>query len=480
MPKTLPKQAPTAIKLMTRANSERITLLSAQAIICEDEVALSSALQLYLDGEALTFKSLKDFMESPLRSKVSPKLFILDLCNPDDPEGMGTLELLPELQRLFPRSDRIILSGVSDIEMMKATLKAGATRYLSKELVANELPLILACLKDKINESEELNSKLIGSSEKISTFKAELLRSKLETINDILIEGESGVGKEICARFFAWPNKNFIAINAAAIPSELFESEFFGADKGAFTSANQNRMGVLETAQNGLLFIDEIQSLILPHQAKLLRFLETREYSRVGSTQIRNFKGRIIAATNANLKDFSSKGLFREDLYFRLSSLRLSIPPLRNRREDIEELAIHFLQKSLKKRTIQNTLSPDALSYLTHSYDWPGNVRELSGVIEKAIVNSRMPIIDSEEIQKALGSNTHENENFSLDSFLNTEDFRIDWELSFDENVNKLEGYLLTKSLETHSTSDAIKKLKISRTRFYDKLKEHQIKAKKT
>ncbi len=158
-------------------------------ILCEDEESLASALMLYLEGKARHFKCLKDFMESPQLKQLNPGLFIIDLCNPDDPEGHGTIELLPELRRLFPRAERVVLSGVSEVDVMRATLKAGATRFLSKELVASELPLILACLQDKLKETAELDAALLGNSETMIRFKAELLRTKLETHHDVLIEG---------------------------------------------------------------------------------------------------------------------------------------------------------------------------------------------------------------------------------------------------------------------------------------------------
>ena len=213
------------------------------AVICEDEESLASALLVYLEGHAITYPSLRELIANADRVDSNSHLFIIDLCNPDDPEGAGTLALLPELRRRFPRADRVVLSAVSDIEVMRATLKAGATRFLCKQLVERELPLILACLRDKSRESRVLDALLLGQSPTLTRFKAELLRTKLDTFSDVLIEGESGVGKEICARFFALPDKNFIAVNAAAIPPDLFESEVFGADKGAFTGASQSRAG---------------------------------------------------------------------------------------------------------------------------------------------------------------------------------------------------------------------------------------------
>jgi DNA-binding NtrC family response regulator len=246
---------------------------------------------------------------------------------------------------------------------------------------------------------------------------------------------------------------------------------FFGAEKGAYTGATQARSGYFSDAQNGTLFIDEVQNLSWSNQAKLLRVLESRSYQRLGSSQNLSFKGRIIFATNIHLHQKVQEGHFREDLYYRISQVKLHVPPLRLRREDIPQLANSFLKSELKNPL---RFTDKALLYLQDSYDWPGNVRELRGLIKDLAYKHPLPLIDALDIEQALNGKwaswTEEAKNKA-----SPESFQINWQEDFDTNIKTLEKYLLKIGLDKWGSRETREKFKISRSRFYDKLKEYKL-----
>ena len=225
--------------------------------------------------------------------------------------------------------------------------------------------------------------------------------------SSIMLYGESGTGKEVFARFIHRHSQRaqqvFLPVNCAAIPQELMESEFFGYDKGAFTGANrEGKLGLFELASGGVLFLDEIGELTLPLQSKLLRVLETGEVKRVGSTIIKTVDVRIIAATNRDLRLMMEDGTFREDLYYRLNVIPITIPPLRKRHEDITVLATQFLCQLNKKYSTHELFSGPALAAL-QNYDWPGNIRELRNVVERVFVIIPEDMITEQHIRDILG-----------------------------------------------------------------------------
>jgi Nif-specific regulatory protein len=221
-----------------------------------------------------------------------------------------------------------------------------------------------------------------------------------------LIEGESGTGKELAARalhrYSARAGKPFVAINCAAIPETLLEADFFGYERGAFTGAASLKKGRLEVADGGVVFLDEIGELALPLQVKLLRVLQEREFERVGGTHPIKVDIRLIAATNCNLEQEVHEGRFRQDLYYRLAVLKITMPPLRDRRDDIPMLARHFVQKFAKRSKVkQRPVSREALACMAN-YDWPGNVRELENAIERALVLGTSDVILPEDLPESL------------------------------------------------------------------------------
>lgn len=349
-------------------------------------------------------------------------LILLDFKMP----GMNGLELLNEAKRINPEVDAIIMTAYGTVETAVQAMKAGAVDYIAKPIDFDELSLIIGRVvrhRRLVRENEilrgELNAKGVTSdtirhkSEKM----AELINLAGRIASSpatVLIQGETGTGKELFARLIHSSSprgeRPFIAVNCAAIPETLLESELFGHEKGAFTGAVQRRIGRFEQAAGGTLFLDEIGELTFPVQVKLLRFLQERELQRVGGNRIIKADVRIVCATHQDLEARVKEGLFREDLYYRIHVVTLKIPPLRERREEIPILVDHFIQRfsGENRKSIQG-LSREARDLLMR-YDYPGNVRELENIIERAVVISRGEVLTLEDLpfEATLPSSTME------------------------------------------------------------------------
>ncbi|WP_425800941.1 sigma-54-dependent transcriptional regulator [Desulfitobacterium sp. Sab5] len=312
------------------------------------------------------------------------------------PDGDGLI-LLPKIKQLQPDLQVVMLTGNGTIESAIEAMKQGAFDYLTKPCNLSELEITL----QKASEQRKLVLENTGLRQVVNRqipeckiiAESPLMRSLLEmtrkvaqTDTSVLIQGESGVGKELVAKaIHLWStrfNRPFIPVNAGAIPEALIESELFGHEKGAFTGAGAQKVGLVEIADNGTLFLDEIGEMPLFFQVKLLRFLESREFRRVGDTRLRRVDVRIVAATNRDLRSEINQGRFREDLFYRLNGLTLTVPSLRERCEDIIPLAEFFLNKSDKLSAKDYILLPETKEQLL-SYDFPGNVRELLHLIER-------------------------------------------------------------------------------------------------
>lgn len=441
----------------------------AKVLVIEDDPIVVSALKLLLKSHELEFyPSLPAYFKKYGDQKLDKDLVLLDLCHEGDPEGKQTLQLFPELKHNVPNAEIVIQSGLKDIDIMRRCLQLGAEKFVLKDNIADEIPVFISHCLDRRKLRQELDSVMVGESPGVSDLKNRLLDlRKQHNSVDVLIEGETGCGKELCAKALHREGP-FIGVNVAAIHGDLFEAELFGAEKGAYTGSSGSREGYLESVENGVLFLDEIQSLPLAQQAKLLRVLETRTYFRVGSTQERIFKGRIVSASNQPLLERVKKGHFREDLYFRLATTQVSVPPLRTRGDDITMLAKYFLKQFSEKQNIQ--LTPEALQYLQKSYDWPGNVRELRSVLRRLVVESKMPFIGVPEVESFIKKS--ELSTFPQNAGGSSR-FEPDSNLSFDENVTLFEKHLISSALNGKSTIQARDALKLSRSRFYEKLKQY-------
>ncbi len=345
-----------------------------------------------LSSEVATARSAEEALEL-LEARVFD-VVVSDVRMP----GMDGLALLAKVRESSPHTRVILLTGFATVEAAVEAMKLGAFHYLQKPADNDQIVLIVQhALKelDDIDEIGRLREALAGSCSfqgiygrerrMLAVFNA--IRRAAPSQASVLIEGESGTGKELVARAIhaesERKNRPFVAFNAAAVPENLAEAELFGSRKGAYTGADRDRKGLLAAADGGTFFIDEVASMPLPLQGKLLRALQEREVTPVGATDPISVDVRIVAATNIDHQRLLREGTLRRDLYYRLSVVRILVPPLRQRVEDIPLLASLFLERVAKKGTEPKRLTP-AAQRLLFSYDWPGNVRELQNVIERA------------------------------------------------------------------------------------------------
>ncbi|HOP86333.1 MAG TPA: sigma-54 dependent transcriptional regulator [Syntrophorhabdaceae bacterium] len=391
------------------------------------------------------------------------------------PDIDGT-DILKEVKNQNKISQVIIITAFGSIPSAVEATKLGAFYYLEKPFEKDQLLLVIKnamsqvrLLKDNIMLKDQLTSKfqldnIVGAHKRMEELY-KIVKRIAPTNSTVIIYGESGTGKELFAKSIHYnsprKNKPFFAINCAAIPETLLESELFGYEKGAFTGALTRHIGLFEQANGSTLFLDEIGDLTLGTQAKLLRAIQEKEIRRLGGNETIKLDVRIIAATNKKLDEEIKKGNFREDLYYRLNVIAFSIPPLRERITDIPLLAEHFLKKLNDSEKVKKTLSNDALKLLM-GYSWPGNVRQLESIIERAYVMCDGPIIDIEHIpeevkQVSLKKLSHE---------INIPDEGIDFEAVEKELIKK--AYIKAEG----KVSVAARLLNMSYDRLWFKLKK--------
>ena len=345
-------------------------------------------------------------MGSEMCIRDRPDIVLLDIWMPD----IDGIETLTRIRKLYPSLQVIMISGHGTIETAVKATKLGAYDFIEKPL---SLEKVLLTIQNALNynkleaeldlyrERERQRYQVTGRSKAIMEMK-EQIRIVAPTNAWILIVGENGTGKELVAhtihRLSKRANKPFIEVNCAAIPEDLIESELFGHEKGAFTGATTMKRGKFDQAHEGMLFLDEIGDMSLKAQSKVLRILQEQRFERVGGNRTITVDVRVIAATNKNLEEEISKGSFRKDLYYRLNVIPIRVPPLRERVDDIQELADEFFDEfSLDAKSQRKKLGPDALDMLK-KYTWPGNVRELKNLVERlAIMHSGM-VIRAEDI----------------------------------------------------------------------------------
>lgn len=329
-------------------------------------------------------------------------IIILDIKMP----GIGGLNTLKSVKEMDPETEVIMLTGRATIESAVESMKMGAYDYITKPCRLNELDILLKKAYEKRQLSKEnVSLKRLATSreqEKVMISQSDKMKPVFNLINKVavtdstvLIHGESGTGKELVARDIHQKSKRnkhpFVAVNCAALQETLLESELFGHVKGAFTGAHETRLGLFEVADKGTLFLDEVGELPINIQAKLLRVLESGEIRRLGDSKSIFIDTRIITATNKDIASEVKKGLFREDLFFRINIVHISLPPLRERKDDIPLLVQHFLETHRINMT-EKKVCPDALRSMM-KYNWPGNIRELENVIENLMI-----IVDDEKI----------------------------------------------------------------------------------
>jgi two-component system response regulator PilR (NtrC family) len=392
----------------------------ARILVVDDERSMREFLEILLRKEGYDVTTAGDVDAAFVALDADDyDLVISDIQMP----GKSGLDLLRGIREAQADALVVMITAFATTETAIAAMKEGAYDYLTKPFKVDEIKLVVQkALEKKLLASEnarlklELRSErqqrqLVGNSPRMQQVY-EMITRIAATKTNVLIAGESGTGKELVARAVHAESDRaeapFVALNCAAIPENLLESELFGHVKGAFTGAVGNKAGLFEMADNGTLFLDEVGELSLPLQVKLLRALQEKTIRRVGGTSDRRVDVRIIAATNRKLEEEVAAGRFREDLYYRLNVIQLELPPLRERMEDLPLLVHHFVEKCSRElgKSVRG-LSEEAMACL-RAHAWPGNVRELENGIERAVALSRTELIEAEALPPSVRQQAEE------------------------------------------------------------------------
>jgi len=368
-------------------------------LVVDDDRSVRTYLSEFLTSCGHTVECLESGEQAMARlaSGYTPSLIVLDVIMP----GIDGIEVLESVKRTNPSIPVIILSAVGQTKTVVDAMKIGAADFLVKPFEGPELELAIENALEKYKLREEVKTlkrqldhyvdfgEAHSTNPRVTRVK-EIARQVADTDVPVLLLGESGVGKEVLARFIhnnsSRRDQPFVKINCAALPHDLLESELFGYEKGAFTGALNEKPGKFELADKGTLLLDEIGEMTPHLQAKLLHVLQDSEYTRLGGKKLVRVDARILASTNINLEEAVAKGSFREDLYFRLNVIRLDLPPLRERREDIPGLAKYFFERygERYKSSVQE-LPPELLDAFLR-YDWPGNIRQLENAVKRFLI----------------------------------------------------------------------------------------------
>ena len=385
--------------------------MSASILIVDDEVSILNSLSSILEDEGYDVSVAKSGIDALKVCAVNPpELMMLDIWMPE----MDGLETLKRLRELVPHTQVMMMSGHGSIETAVKAIKLGAYDYIEKPLSLENVTLRVKHALDQHRleqENRTLRTKverkfeLIGQAPVMQQLK-QLIETAGPTNSRVLIGGENGTGKELVARAIHQHsprvNRTFVAVNCAAIPETLIESELFGHERGAFSGATTMKRGQFEQADGGTLFLDEIADMSLSTQAKVLRALQEQQFTRVGGTKLIKVDVRVLAASNKDLLQEIEKGTFREDLFYRLNVVPIVVPTLRDRREDIPWLVKHFFRVHAEEQGLKiKQVSPEAMDVFMH-YEWPGNIRELRNLIERLMIMVPGPVIEVSHASVAL------------------------------------------------------------------------------
>ncbi|MFZ5952408.1 MAG: sigma-54-dependent transcriptional regulator [Candidatus Rifleibacteriota bacterium] len=440
-------------------------------VLVDDEIKLLKALKKSLENDGY---EVFDF-PSPISALEFLQKRPVDLVVSDiRMSGMSGIELLKHIKGLKQKSPPcILMTAFSSVETAVTAVKLGAIDYLLKPF---ELEDFRNAIKKALQRTFEMDENpeniqvLIGSSPGIKEVKR-IIENISDTDSTVLISGESGTGKELVARAIHRSSKRanlpFVPVNCSAIPESLFESEMFGHKRGSFTGAIADKPGIFADAEGGTLFLDEIGDLTLPNQAKLLRVLQDGIFKPVGANISLKSDVRIIAASNKQLKEEVKSGNFREDLLYRINIVEILIPPLRKRKEDIRELAEHFInQFSRRHGRLVNQGSKEFFELLT-AYEWPGNIRQLENCIERAVIMKRSGQLESADLNLPAGESNN-NSPLINDDLSN---------MPLQETINKIEENIILQALDTAgwNYSKAASNLGITRQNLHYKLKKYGI-----
>ncbi len=445
-------------------------MTKSKILLIDDNEQDRKSLESYLQKHGyLVFQTSEGVSGLEILEKVEPDL-VISAMNLPDYEG---IELLKEIKKYNQKTQVILISGIYNMGNTIEAMRFGAYDLIEKPLEYKRFNYIISkALETKqfdtnivntgfaVNEDADYKT-IIGKSPKIKEILKSIGQITSNKVN-VLILGESGTGKELISRAIHYSGitkeNPFIAVNSAALPETLLESELFGHEKGAFTDAIREKKGKFELAGEGTIFLDEISEISPKLQTKLLRVIQEREFERVGGEKTIPMKARIIAATNKNLEEMVEQGKFRQDLYYRVKVFTINVPPLRERKEDIPALVIHFLQK-INKELHKNVrkIPYDVIDLLQH-YNWVGNIRELENTLTQAVLLANTEILEKDNI---LLSDVHKTDSNGI------KDLALD---SISKNHIK---FVLDEV--NWDKKEAAKLLKISRQTLYNKIKAYSI-----
>ncbi len=445
--------------------------MSKQILVIEDDVVLRGLIVGHIANQGYETIGADSWREAhEWLSKHEPALIVMDVRLPDG----NSLDHLEELADSYPA---IVLTAFGSVRSAVDAIKAGASDYLLKPLSLEELTLTVERVLENANLRREhhfCKRQLQAQHSKQANLlgNSACMQQLRETINavapndiTVLIQGESGSGKELVARAIHDASdraqRNFVAVDCCSLQENLFESELFGHERGAFTGANQQKKGLIEGVDGGTLFLDEIGEISPAIQAKLLRVLETGRFRRLGGTKDLSAKVRIVAATNRDLEAMIADDEFRADLYYRLSAFSIVAPPLRERREDIPLLSEYFLQNHSFSCRVNKQFAPASLRKMV-AYDWPGNIRELKNIVERAIILSGK-------------RSTIREEHLVFRQNIATQEHHLSLGFDHDPTLEELEGEYLAMQLKKYSgrRSKVAEVLGVSERSVYRMIKRH-------
>ncbi len=465
--------------------------MKAKILIVEDEPNMRKTLSSILEEKDFVCIKAEDAKEGlKILSRENISLVISDIKMPQ----MDGIQFLRQMRSDGYEIPVIFITAYGSFDSAVEALRLGAYDYITKpfepETVIHTVKRALEhkrLAEENVYLKEELERKagfeeLVGNSDCMRSVYA-LIEKVADSKVPVLLRGESGTGKELVARAIhkrsGRKNKNFVVINCGALPETLLESEIFGHEKGAFTGADKKKLGIFEVGDEGTIFLDEIGDLSPSVQMKLLRFLQSEEFIRVGGTAPIKVDVRIVSATNKNLEKLIEEKIFRDDLYYRINTVSVDIPPLRKRKDDIPLLINNFLKKYSREDNVPLKKISEEASQILYLYSWPGNVRELENLVRAVLVLSKDNVIRTEDLPPVM-KQTHKN------GFIPQEESTVsssgqEEAHSFKQVREKAEKeYLIGAMKEAEGNiSKASKLAGVSRRHFYDKLKQYGIKTRK-
>ncbi len=453
-------------------------------LIVDDEEQYQDVFKMILDDKGYYSQTASSGEEALKKLKQdSYNLVLTDLIM----DGMDGVELLQKIKKQFSDTEVIIVTGYGTIENAVSAIKKGAFSYFIKTHDPEELLIEIEKLR-KFHELQTDNRILRNEQDK-KTYLLKTESKKYKNILDIIdkaadsnvsifITGESGVGKEVLARYVHQRsnrrNGHFVAVNCQALSENLLESELFGHEKGSFTGASDRRIGKFQEANEGTLFLDEIGEIPISVQTKLLRVLETRTIERIGSNKSISINLRLISATNRDIVKAISEGLFREDLFYRINTIIVEIPPLRERKEDLPSLIDFFFEKcEVEQKKKINSIDEEVMKFLL-SYKYPGNIRELRNIIERLVVLCENGKISSKDLPEY-----DENTQCSIENYYNEQSYNTIKEIKPLKNCKKeFEANYIKQVLDkcNGNLTEAARLLDISRRQLFNKVVEYRLK----